>query len=175
MKQKIYLAGPEVFLPETLAYFQKTKDLCLSYGFDAVCPFDSEPIFETGMGKADKIFQNNIQLIDSSDILLAKCNVFRGALVDDGTAFEIGYAYAQKKKIFGFLTKRLPLVENVVRTIETSEHHSGYPIDAQGYLVNEDFGNAINLMMEMAIQHTGGLLVEGSVEDVLKIIKSHLF
>ncbi|TGL63906.1 nucleoside 2-deoxyribosyltransferase [Leptospira ognonensis] len=170
MREKIYLAGPEVFLPETHAYFRDAKLLCNSFGFEGISPFDGEPNQALGIKKADFIFQNNCNLIDSCGLVIANCNPFRGALIDDGTAFEIGYAFANKKRIYGFLKNRIPLLESVKKTIETREHTSGFRIDGQGYLVNENFGNSINLMMEMAILNSGGKLIEGSLSDVLSIL-----
>jgi nucleoside 2-deoxyribosyltransferase len=170
LKGKIYLAGPEVFLPDATTYFEHAKKICSFYGYEGISPFDGEPIQETGLHKADLIFQNNCGLIESVQFVIANCNAFRGALVDDGTAFEIGYAFGLRKKIFGFLDHISPLLENIADRIETSEHDSGYRMDKQGYLVNEDFGNCINLMLEMAIQKSGGRLVEGTLETVLALL-----
>lgn len=171
MKGKIYLAGPEVFLPETDSYFQDAKILCRSFGYEGISPFDGEPVSAHGLQKAELIFKNNCRLIDACSMVIANCNPFRGALVDDGTAFEIGYAFASKKRIYGYLANRIPLLENVNQSIETHEHASGFRIDRQGYLVNEDFGNSINLMLEMAIQNSGGSLIEGNLKDVLSLLQ----
>jgi nucleoside 2-deoxyribosyltransferase len=167
-KGKIYLAGPEVFLPDANNYFEKTKLLCRNYGYEGISPFDGEPMTATGLQKAELIFKNNCRLIEMSDLIIANCNSFRGALMDDGTAFEIGYARALQKIIYGFIDHHDLLTKNVESKIETFAHASGYRIDKQGYLVNEDFGNTINLMMEMAIQDSGGKLVLGKIEEVLK-------
>ena len=34
-------------------------------------------------------------------------------------------------------------------------------MDEDGFLVNEDFGNSINLMLEYSIEKSGGALIEG--------------
>ena len=169
-KTKIYLAGPEVFLPDTLSYFLNAKTLCNDYGFEGLSPFDGEPIQKQGLEKAKLIFENNCRLIDDCQIVIANCNSFRGALMDDGTSFEIGYAFAKGKTIFGFIDSKDILPKLVQKKIPTKKHESGYKIDNEGYLVNEDFGNSINLMMEMAINKSGGQLVEGNLEGVLKIL-----
>lgn len=137
----------------------------------ALSPFDSEiqNDLERNQDLARKIFFGNLELIQRSDIVLANCNSFRGPLVDDGTAFEIGYAYSLGKKIYGYAKSLLPLPENVKRSIFTSPHSSGYEIDKEGYLLNEDFGNSLNLMLQYAIE-SSGVLIEGEFEDVLKEI-----
>ncbi|HMV41596.1 MAG TPA: nucleoside 2-deoxyribosyltransferase [Leptospiraceae bacterium] len=168
--KKIYLAGPEVFLPDSFAVLNQHKEICKRYGYLGLSPFDGEVTTEVGLHRAKKIYLENCKLIREADIVLANCNSFRGALMDDGTAFEIGYAKALGKKIFGYINKREPLPNLVEKVVPTVAHPSGYRMDSQGYLLNEDFGNSINLMLEFSILESGGELVEGSFEDALKRI-----
>ncbi len=88
--------------------------------------------------------------------------------MDDGTAFEIGYAFSLGKKIYGYTKIILPLPEIVKKNVGTVPHSTGFAIDKDGYLVNEDFGNSLNLMLEFSIEKSDGLLVEGEFEDCLK-------
>jgi nucleoside 2-deoxyribosyltransferase len=39
---KVYLAGPEVFLPDAIAIGNKKKRLCTEFGFEGLFPFDNE-------------------------------------------------------------------------------------------------------------------------------------
>ncbi|TGL16295.1 nucleoside 2-deoxyribosyltransferase [Leptospira meyeri] len=169
--QTIYLAGPEVFLPNALDVLNNAKKLCERYGFDALTPFDGEVTDQIKLAKANQIFKENISLIQRSDIIIANCNPFRGACIDDGTAFEIGYAYGKGKRIFGYLKDNRSLPEIVMSKIATYVHDTGYAIDQDGYLLNEDFGNSINLMLEFSILDSGGSLVLGNLETVLKLIQ----
>lgn len=168
----IYLAGPEVFLPDAFAVLQDRKSLCASLGFNALSPFDSDipPDLPRNKDLARRIFFGNLDLIQKVDLILANCNPFRGPLVDDGTAFEIGYGFSLGKKIYGYTKEILPLPEIVRKNLEVFSHNSNYAIDKDGYLVNEDFGNCLNLMLEFSIEKSGGLLVEGSFEDCLKTL-----
>ena len=50
------------------------------------------------------------------------------------------------------------------------KEHTGVPQDQDGYLVNEDFGNSINLMMEFSIEESGGQLIEGDVFQALDVM-----
>src|SRR5712691_13344403 len=42
-KPKLYLAGPEVFLPDPLAYAAQQRALCEQYGFTPLHPVDNGP------------------------------------------------------------------------------------------------------------------------------------
>ncbi len=42
-KPKLYLAGPEVFLPKALAYAEQQRALCEQYGFTPLHPVDNGP------------------------------------------------------------------------------------------------------------------------------------
>ncbi|TGL33411.1 nucleoside 2-deoxyribosyltransferase [Leptospira perdikensis] len=170
--QTIYLAGPEVFLPNALQVLSDAKVLCESFGYRALTPFDGEITDQIHLAKAKQIFQENISLIEQSDMVIANCNPFRGACVDDGTAFEIGYAYAKGKRVFGYLNDKRSLPEIVRSKIPTKSHDSGYAIDEDGFLLNEDFGNSINLMLEFSILGSGGSLVLGNLKTVLEFLRN---
>ena len=40
--KKIYLAGPDVFLPNAKEHGEVLKDRCLEYGFKGLFPLDNE-------------------------------------------------------------------------------------------------------------------------------------
>ncbi|MEQ8351949.1 MAG: nucleoside 2-deoxyribosyltransferase [Leptospiraceae bacterium] len=172
----IYLAGPDVFLPEAIEEFSRIKRYASELGFQALSPFDSEkkPDGLKGLELARHIYRENIKLIEKCDFILANCNAFRGPLVDDGTSFEIGYGAARNKTIYGYISVRLTLPEIVATRIPLRKHSSGFAQDEDGFLVNEDFGNSINLMMEYAIEESGGQLIEGDVFQALdEMAKAH--
>lgn len=172
--KKIYLAGPEVFLPDSMRVLEKHKSICKKYGFEGLSPFDGEVTSEVGLERAKKIYLENCKLIRSCNLVVVNCNSFRGALVDDGSSFEIGYARALGKIIFGYIQSKRPLLELVQAKIPTSPHTSGYRVDNDGYLLNEDFGNSINLMLEFSILESGGRLIEGNFEDAIQLIGKSL-
>lgn len=175
MPTSIYLAGPEVFLPNAQEVLQSHKTLCESFSFSAYTPFDGEVPTDSNrdLSLAKHIFESNCKLIQKSDLVIANCNFFRGACVDDGTSFEIGYAFALGKEIWGYRSDSISLHIKTADVISVKSHVSGYMIDAEGYLLNEDFGNSINLMLEFSIQKSGGKLTEGTLKDTLtEIINS---
>ncbi|MCZ8344151.1 MAG: nucleoside 2-deoxyribosyltransferase [Leptospira sp.] len=172
MPKSIYLAGPEVFFPNAFEVLQQNKELCAKKGYLALTPFDGDVpknlARDTTLAKT--IFEENCKLIDRVDLIIANCNFFRGACIDDGTAFEIGYGFATRKEIWGYRNDLIPLHIKTKEIIPVSPHDSGYLMDSEGYLLNEDFGNSINLMLEYSIQKSGGKLVQGGLEEVLEEI-----
>ncbi len=172
--KKIYLAGPEVFLADSVRILENHKAICRKYGFEGLSPFDGEVTTETGLDRARKIYLENCKLIRACDIVVVNCNSFRGALVDDGSSFEIGFAKALGKTIFGYIESKKSLPQLVQLKIPTSSHPSGYRVDNDGYLLNEDFGNSINLMLEFAILESGGRLLEGNFENTIQAISQSL-
>ena len=158
-ENKIYLAGPDVFRKDAHEHFIALKELCKIHGQIGLSPFDNEIAVNTGSMSRD-IFKGNILLIDSCDILIANLDAFRGANVDDGTAFEIGYAFAKGKTIYGY----------------TEEPTMDYKYRA-GYYTSiaiphiENFGHCCNLMLHNAVMVTGGNIMnsfEACLKDILK-------
>ena len=41
-RPKVYLAGPDVFLPDAVSIGRRKKELCAHYGFEGLYPFDNE-------------------------------------------------------------------------------------------------------------------------------------
>ncbi|MDX1960688.1 MAG: nucleoside 2-deoxyribosyltransferase [Leptospiraceae bacterium] len=171
--KKIYLAGPEVFLPDATIFLEDLKKICSEHGFIGLSPFDSvlKSQNKTSLELAKEIYLGNVSLIQEADIILANCNPFRGAIVDDGTSYEIGHGFALGKKIYGYVNEKMELPKVVEKKIKTFSHQSGFLIDEDGYLVNENFGNTINLMLEFAILESGGELIEGDFHKAISILK----
>ena len=70
--KRIYLAGPEVFLPEPIEEFEGIKSHASRVGFEAFSPFDSEikPENLAGLDLARHIYRENIKLIEKCDFIL---------------------------------------------------------------------------------------------------------
>jgi nucleoside 2-deoxyribosyltransferase len=203
-KPKLYLAGPEVFLPNALTYAEQQRALCEQYGFTPLHPVDNGPtvgersvealarlyeavqLFRTDplrsfmallsedMRCAMKIYLGNIAYVRACDIVVANCNAFRGTLVDDGTAYELGLGNGLGKPTYGYIDTALPAVQNVLKRYPCTILANGVPVDQDGYLVVDDFGTAINLMLECGMLLGGGRLVEGSFEDCLRAMRTDL-
>jgi nucleoside 2-deoxyribosyltransferase len=156
--KKIYLAGPEVFLPEPVEVGKKMKAVCESFGLTGLFPMDAQVELKPempGLLKAISIFQADISLIHECDALVANMNPFRGPSMDVGTAFEMGYALALGKPVFGYCEDSTAYHKKVV-------HHDRQPgrkaedgslWDSKGSSV-ESFDQIDNLMMiGSAVKH----------------------
>jgi nucleoside 2-deoxyribosyltransferase len=151
---RVYLAGPDVFLPDPLKIARVKQDICQKYGFVGLFPFDptldlsSLSPFEAGIA----IYNSNIELMDSCNLIVANMTPFRGPSMDVGTAFEMGYMAAKGKPVFGYTNDGRLYAERV------PEGATG--VDENGMAI-ERFEMSDNLMMEGAIfTSRGGLIRE---------------
>ena len=96
---------------------------------------------------AKTIFFGNCARIDEADFVIANLTPFRGAEPDSGTAFEVGYACAKGKTVYGYLPDTRPLREKLGER------------DENGFAV-EDFGLPLNLMLCGAARIVAGGFAE---------------
>lgn len=148
---RLYLAGPDVFLPDPLKVARAKQDICQRHGFVGVFPWDESldlaqtPAYEMGLA----IYKSNIKLMDSCELIVANMTPFRSPGMDVGTAFEMGYMAAQAKPVFGYTNDGRLYVERV------AEASPG--LDQNGMTI-EQFEMVDNLMLEGAIVTSGGAL-----------------
>ena len=89
-KPKLYLAGPEVFLPDAIEIGRIKKDLCARYGIEGLYPFDNEVSPRPGEAVDRVIYRANIAMIRDADGGIFNLTPFRGPSADVGTVFELG-------------------------------------------------------------------------------------
>lgn len=109
IKIKIYIAGPDVFYPTDLDEGKIKVDLCSAYGFEGIYPSFLLPknLFTDNytQEKRAKIIKDQcVYGIQEADIIVANLSPFRGYEMDSGTAFELGFASALNKTIYGYTT-----------------------------------------------------------------------
>lgn len=149
--KSVYLAGPDVFYPNTDALATAHKVLCRKHGLEPLHPID-QPTFASA-----HIYRTNIELLMRADAVVANLNPFRGTEVDSGTAFEVGFAIASGKPVIGYLAHPELLNGRVERIFGPLSEVDGVCRDREGNLV-ENFGHQVNLMLaESCIIVTGGL------------------
>lgn len=153
-RKRIYLAGPEVFLPNALALGRKKTDMCAAAGFEGAFPLD-QSLDLSGLPKAEqarRISLANEALMRSCDLLIANMTPFRGVSMDAGTAFEIGFMRALGRPVLGYTNAGLDY-----RARAEAFRARGVPAgDCDHTTVEiEDFGLAENLMMAIAIAESG--------------------
>ncbi len=140
--KRVYLAGPDVFHPDAKAWGERLKGMCRGQALDATFPLDA------GAEGAEAIYLACIEGIDSSDGVVANISPFRGPHMDPGTAFEIGYAIAQGKPVFGWSLNCRELKSRIPNTVDSKD---GLRRDNCDRLV-EDFELAENLMITVPLK-----------------------
>jgi nucleoside 2-deoxyribosyltransferase len=175
-RYKLYLAGPEVFLPNALEHAEKQKVICRKFDFIPLHPMDNNlDLGNHDIRTAMRIYLGDIGQIRESNILVANCNGFRGVCMDDGSAYELGYGNALGKISYGYIRELTSLVARVARDYPCpSIGANGVPIDCEGYLVSDDFGTSINLMMQCGMLRSKGRLIEGDFEACIAAIRFDL-
>ncbi len=93
-----YVAGP-LFDEGERWFIEKIDQLVQDAGFETFLPHrDNPPKTAENVGE---IFLNDKGGIDRCQVVVANLN---GIMTDDGTAWEMGYAYANNKFIIGLVT-----------------------------------------------------------------------
>jgi nucleoside 2-deoxyribosyltransferase len=151
---KLYLAGPEVFLPDAAEVGAAKIALCASFGFTglyALEPAEAPPLEAGPLERAAAIFRNCIACMREADAAIANLTPFRGTGADPGTAFEVGYMAAAGKPVFAYTNVAAPLEARVRAAFggRLEPTADGGWRDADGLAV-EPFGLAENLMLVCA-------------------------
>src|SRR5438552_16639006 len=142
---KIYLAGPDVFLPDALDIGQRKREICTRHGVTGLYPLDNI-VDLTAADASLRIFKGNEAMMDAADAIIANLTPFRGPGADAGTVYELGYMAGRGKLCLGYSNDPATYAERVERTHQAMKSSGGGLIDRDG-LVVEDFGLPDNLMM----------------------------
>jgi len=87
---KIYLAGPDVFLPDAIEIGRRKAALCATHGLTGLYPLDNVVDLEADDASL-RIFHGNEAMMREADAIIANLTPFRGPSADAGTVYEIGY------------------------------------------------------------------------------------
>jgi nucleoside 2-deoxyribosyltransferase len=183
----VYLAGPDVFRPDAVKAGQSKKEMIKRisqendwpFTLEGLFPLDNEiPDFKNDRDTGLRIYQGNIELMDSADFIAANMVRFRGPSMDTGTAFEMGYMAASKKPVFAYHDAAPfygePEIKrtyaNTIRLHHPEMTHSEDPLIDNNGLIIEDFGMHDNLMMIGALNNTQYNGIESSLEHVIQNI-----
>ncbi len=161
-RPRIYLAGPEVFLPDALAVGAEKCRLAAAAGLEGVFPLDAQ-LDLTGLPpgeQARRISAANEGLMRTCDALLANLTPFRGVSMDSGTAFEVGFMRALGRPLAGYSNVTAAYAERA----RAYRSRGPSPMDGdRPHVEIEDFDLAENLMIEAAILASGGSVVRRGV------------
>lgn len=159
---RVYLAGPDVFLPDAITWLERKKAICASFHLVGVSPFDNlidQPAEWAALPEWRRIALRNEAHIRSCVAIVANLTPFRGPSADVGTVYEIGFARGLGLKIFGYATVSTAFLDRTLLSIGGGRQEvDGSWWDTEGLLV-EQFGLFDNLMIEGCITDSGGTLV----------------
>jgi nucleoside 2-deoxyribosyltransferase len=161
-RPRIYLAGPDVFLPDPIAFGTKKKQVCERHGLEGVFPFDAEvdrgdrPRRET----AFRISEANENLIRGCVGVIANMTPFRGISADVGTAFEMGFARGLGLVVYAYSNVTTPFTERIrlAPGPDVRRDKDGILRDGLGMAI-EEWDLADNLMLEGGIGASSGRFV----------------
>lgn len=165
MPKRIYLAGPEVFLPNALAVGAMKRQLAAEAGFVGCFPLDTAVSLDglSDHDKARRIYAACEDMMRTCDLAIANCTPFRGVSMDSGTAYEIGFMRALGRPVLGY--SNAP--GSLARRSERYRVIGLLPWDCDRPGVEiENFDHVENLMISVAIERSGGELRAGAKDDV---------
>jgi nucleoside 2-deoxyribosyltransferase len=161
MSRKVYLAGPEVFLPNAREQLDIKIALTRAAGLIPVSPGDfvvppqpTKRLFGCAISEIDE------KMMDAADAIIANLTPYHGINADTGTCYELGYMCAQGKLAYGYTN-----VADDHRTRTVNYYNGAVHTDASGRLRGadglavEDVDMADNLMMQGGIERRGGLVI----------------
>lgn len=161
---RVYLAGPEVFLPDADEIFRRKKEICSSFSLVGVSPLDDE-VTRAGLPAARvarAIYRANRRSMRTCGACVANVTPFRGVGVDAGTAFEVGFMVAAGAVVFGYSHDREPYRERVEALCADNPAVAAH---VEGGWSVEDFGLAENLMLPFGMEESGGALLSVQPEE----------
>jgi nucleoside 2-deoxyribosyltransferase len=154
---KIYLAGPDVFLPDALDIGRRKAEICARYGLCGLYPLESA-VDRSAAGASLIIFKGNEAMMDASDAIIANLTPFRGPSADPGTVYELGYMAGTGKLCLAYSNEPATYTNRVARLYQMTRSPDGRLVDADGLTV-EEFGLSDNLMLIHALDLHGCPLV----------------
>jgi nucleoside 2-deoxyribosyltransferase len=151
--KRVYLAGPDVFLPNAKEVGLAKIAICAEFGFEGCFPLDNAIDFTQFSNKKDigyAISVGNEKMMRSCDAVIANMTPFRGPSTDPGTAYEMGFMRALNKIVLGY--SNTSIKEFKTRT-ESILGLDGNNRDKNNNML-EDFGLTDNLMLDSAVYHS---------------------
>src|SRR5437588_3837135 len=150
---KIYLAGPDVFLPDAVEIGRRKIEICARHGLTGLYPLDNK-VDLAAHAASLAIFKGNEAMMDAADAIIANLTPFRGPGADPGTVYELGHMAGRGQLLFAYSNDPAIYAERVARTHKLTKSQDGHLSDGDGLTV-EDFGLPDNLMMMHALDLHG--------------------
>ena len=174
----VYLAGPDVFLPDALAVIAEKVKMCAQFGFKALIPGDNHIEARTAPGPATQppapapapadmspttmsreIYAVNVATMKKANFGIFNLTPFRGISADVGTAFELGMMSGMGKPVFAYTNVSGDYIDRI--WLKQQKPPPAPPrswCDGRAWGI-ENFGNADNLMLDGAVAAAGSDIV----------------
>jgi nucleoside 2-deoxyribosyltransferase len=161
---KVYLAGPEVFLPNAREMLDRKAALARAAGFVPLSPGDPNvPPSRTVRDQGLAISAVDEQMMYEADGVIANLTPYRGISTDVGTAYEVGFMCALGKAVYAYTNVARGHLQRQI------DYYGGrYTTDASGHfrgsdgLTVDNFDMMDNLMLPGGIERRGGVVVIGN-------------
>ena len=128
---KIYLAGPDVFLPDALEIGRRKAEICARHGLTGLYPLDN--VVDLSASDASlAIFKGNEAMMDAADAIIANLDAVSGPSADAGTVYELGYMAGRGKLCLAYSNDPDSLSRSRRANRATSRHPDGRLIDPRG-------------------------------------------
>ncbi|SFK34583.1 nucleoside 2-deoxyribosyltransferase [Methylocapsa palsarum] len=190
-RRKIYLAGPDVFLPNAIEIGERKKRLCEQFSCDrleliGLFPFDNEIRPGADGGPVDRdIYRANLAMIKAADCGIFNLTPFRGPSADVGTVFELGLLTGLGKPAFAYSNECRSLLDRLKSQKMAFFDTSVAEWRDRNNMFIEDYGNSDNLMIDACLAEQGHPLVRrktslaerfadlGGYLECLQLARSH--
>lgn len=164
MPLKIYLAGPEVFLPNAREMLDLKAAMARQAGFSPLSPGDLKIEMRDTMREfAFAISEVNEGMMREADAIIANLTPWRGIAADAGTVYELGFMCALNKISYAYTNTAKNAFER------TADYYGGrWQRDASGMprgpdgLAMENYELIDNLMLQGGAERRGGKVVVGN-------------
>lgn len=161
---RVYLAGPEVFLPNAREQLDRKIALTRAAGLIPVSPGDlAIPAQPTKHAFGLAVSEIDERLMDEADAIIANLTPFRGIAADTGTVFELGYMCGRGKIAYAYSNVA---DDHYARTVAhygaTHRTEDGRERGPDGMSL-EDFDMVENLMLDGGVERRGGVVVARDV------------
>ena len=159
MRPRVYLAGPDVFLPDPHRRGAALRAICAGQGLEGVFPLDplpDEPADWAALPLARAIARRNEAHIRRCHAVIANLTPFRGPGADGGTAYEVGFARALCLPVFGWSNVAAQYAARC-QALPGTQPCDGTLRDAEDMEV-EAFGLGDNLMISWGVAEAGAMV-----------------
>lgn len=149
--RSLWLAGPEVWLPDFEAQAARRRALCLDAGFTGLTPVPIPPGLEEGSElEARQLYAARMAQLRQADAGVVNLTPWRGPSADVGAAFEAGVLAGLGRPIFAYLNvadeSQAEYVDRVGAFVGAQRDEAGVWRDGEGCVI-EDYGLPETVML----------------------------